>query len=417
MRHALKYILPAIWVILASGCARKDGTNMTEQNIISEKQIISPSRFGGPASATARFETNNQPELLKDAEPEYYIPDYRAVENRTVIPIRNTSIPILSIFHSDNLAEAGIENYRKSSGQEYENDYVHDYLFFSISFDNDIFDNTDYYYTNGLSFEVVHPLLQLSPLSQALLPLSRKSINYYGIRLVQNIYTPIDPENNNIQYGDRPFASYLYISHEKISTEPERGIKLTSSLDLGIIGPDAFGGVVQGTIHEKDPVGWAYQISNDVVINYNAEFKKRLLYGRMIEAGTSAAAQAGTLYDNLQCGLFLILGKTNGYFNSHNLTTPGEDLFRKRIRYYFSFDLAGKYVVYDATLQGGIFNKKSIYTLEPEEISRFVVNGTVGIGIGLGKVSLEAQQVYVSPEFKSGRQHLWGRIKLGVNLD
>lgn len=417
MKQFIKYILPAICLILAASCSRQDEEPQPLLPAVSEKQRIPPSRFGGPASSLAHSDLKSKSGLPDEPEPEYYLPVYSGAEFRNINPGRSVPLPAVSQVSASNNGKSTLEADRNIPVPEYASSYVRDYAFFSISFDNDIFDNTDYYYTNGLCIEIVHPVIQASPVSLALLPDFRNSINYYGIKLIQNIYTPIDPENNNIQYGDRPFASYLYISHEKISNEPERGIKLSSSLDLGIIGPEAFGGLVQSTFHEKDPVGWDYQITNDVVINYNAEIEKGFFSGRSFEAGGSAAMQAGTLYDNIQCGLFFIIGKTNGYFNSHNLTTGRENIFRDRIRYYFNLDLMGKFVVYDATMQGGVFHKSSVYLLKAAEINRFVVNGAVGIGIGLGKFSLEAQQVFVSPEFRSGRPHLWGRIKMGVNLD
>jgi hypothetical protein len=73
--------------------------------------------------------------------------------------------------------------------------------------------------------------------------------------------------------------------------------------------------------------------------------------------------------------------------------------------------------VYDATLLGGMFNKESIYTLNAGQINRYVFTGTASFGIGLGRYSLEAEQVYLTPEFDGGRRHLWIRIKNVIRIN
>jgi hypothetical protein len=289
-------------------------------------------------------------------------------------------------------------------------------VFFTAVFDNDIFDYTDYYYTNGISLELYHPAISTSPICR-ILPGLRNSLNYYGLILIQNMYTPLKLEELNVRVGDRPFAAYLTISHQRISLSADRRRKLQSELMLGAIGPASLGGVAQDMIHTNTPVGWVNQVKNDVVLNYSIRFDQGVYSGKRIEVAVIAGGQAGTLYDNIMTGLYFQVGKTNDRYGSLFQTTPHQKTFKGRIRYYFSLDAKTKLVMYDATLQGGMFNRESIYRLTSDQVKHSVFTGTAAVGLGLGRYSLEAEQVFLTPEFEGGRHHFWFRIKNIFYLD
>jgi lipid A 3-O-deacylase len=283
-------------------------------------------------------------------------------------------------------------------------------IFISAVFDNDIFDYTDYYYTNGISFEFYHPAISASPISK-LLPGLRNSVNYYSLILLQNMYTPLKLENTVPLAGDRPFAAYFTIGHHKISLSAFKHQRLETELSLGVIGPAALGGVAQDAIHSNEPVGWVNQVRNDIVANYSIRFDQGLYSGRNFELAAVAGGQAGTLYDNIMAGVFLQFGKMNDRYGSVFQTTGYQKPFRNRIRYYFSLDLKNKLIFYDATLQGGMFNHQSVYKLNGDQINRYLFTGTASVGLGFGRYSLEAGQVFLTPEFEGGKYHLWFRIK------
>jgi len=283
-------------------------------------------------------------------------------------------------------------------------------IFFTAVFDNDIFDYTDYYYTNGISLELYHPVINNSPICR-ILPGLKNSLNYYGLILIQNMYTPRKLEELNVCVGDRPFAAYLTISHQRISLSAVRHRRLQSELALGTIGPASLGGIAQDMIHTNTPVGWVNQVKNDVVVNYNIRFDQGIYSGNGIEVAVIAGGQAGTLYNNIMGGIYLEIGKVNDRYGSLFQTTPHQKTFRGRIRYYFSLDAKTKLVMYDATLQGGMFNRESVYSLNAGQVKHYVFTGTASFGLGLGRYSLEAEQVFLTPEFDGSRHHLWFRIK------
>jgi lipid A 3-O-deacylase len=289
-------------------------------------------------------------------------------------------------------------------------------VFFIAVFDNDIFDYTDYYYTNGIILQLFHPAIGSSPIARAL-PGLNNSINYYGISLVQNMYTPLKLEDLQPRIGDRPFAAYLTIGHQRVSLSPLHHQRLQTELVLGVIGPASGGNLAQDLIHTNTPVGWVNQVENDFIVNYSLRFDQGIYHSRNIDLAVSGGGQAGTLYDNLTAGFLVRVGRTNDLYNSLFQTTKPEKPFRKRVRYYIGADIRQKLILYDATMQGGMFNHESPYTLDAGQVKRFVFTGTVLLGLGLGKYSLEAEQVYLGPEFDGGRHHYWFRIKNIIRLN
>jgi lipid A 3-O-deacylase len=220
-----------------------------------------------------------------------------------------------------------------------------------------------------------------------------------------------------VRIGDRPFAAYLTVGHQRISLSVDSHRRLQSEFVLGTIGPASLGNQAQDLIHSNTPVGWVNQVKNDFVVNYSIRFDQGIYSGNGIELAVFAGGQCGTLYDNLMGGLFLRVGKANNRYASVFQTTDHEKPFRKRVRYYFSLDVKNKLVVYDATLQGGMFNKESIYKLDGNQVSHYVFTGTACVGLGLGRYSLEAEQVFLTPEFEGGRKHLWFRIKNIIRIN
>ncbi len=281
--------------------------------------------------------------------------------------------------------------------------------YFAAIFDNDIFDYTDYYYTNGISLELFHPAIGSSPLSQ-LLPGLKYSLNYYGLTLTQNMYTPLKLDKAEIRYGDRPFAAYLTLGHQRISLSQDRHRRLESEFTLGVLGPASMGCAAQDMIHSETPVGWVNQEKNDLVMNYSIRFDQGICSGNNVEVAIVAGGQAGTLYDNIMAGFYLQLGKANDRYGSLFQTTEHQKPFRQRVRYYFALDVKNKMIFYDATLEGGMFNRSSVYTMDGSQVKRFVFLGTAKAGLGFGRYSLVAEQTFLTPEFDGGRHHLWFRI-------
>ena len=288
-----------------------------------------------------------------------------------------------------------------------------------ISLDNDIFDYTDQFYTNGIRFDLVAPALADNPVKYILLPYWSAAKNHYGLSVLQNLYTPSTTKKSGILYGDRPYSAYLLIKSFKISNDQVHHFRLTSGLDLGVIGRASMGAAVQDWFHKSvpsntEPLGWEYQIKNDALINYNCSLEKGIINTSYIELILNASSMLGTLYTNIGGGLNLRLGWFNPYFS--DLGIEKRRVLKARgmrmTQVYLCFKGNARLVVYDATLEGGFFNRTSPYTIPSSSVSRIVTQSSAAVNITWGGIGIELEQSVLSPEFSHKWWHAWGHIGL-----
>jgi lipid A 3-O-deacylase len=189
------------------------------------------------------------------------------------------------------------------------------------TFANDAFFRTDYYFTQGMSLNLVLPVLAKSPVKKILLPGPTSAVQHHGVKLYYDGFTPLRIQDDTIRRGDRPYASYIYASLYRIATNREKHQRLTSGLDIGFIGPAAGAKGFQTTVHRlidaPTPRGWNFQIRNDLVLGYTVGYERQLLAaGRAAELIGSAQGSVGTLNTFGEAGLLLRVGKLNSYFSN-----------------------------------------------------------------------------------------------------
>ena len=283
-----------------------------------------------------------------------------------------------------------------------------------VIFDNDIFDNTDYYYTNGIRFELVLPFAGQSPVNKILLGIKSSDFGFGGFSITQNIYTPVNPETNEIDYGDRPFAAYLTIGQFRETYQLERKLQIKSALDLGVMGPSSMGETVQSSIHYLEPTGWKYQLQNSFLINYYINIEKGLYSSPNLEINIAGQANVGTLYNKLGGGLNFRLGSFMPVYRGP--TTFCNYTGKKQWQYWFFMSGTTSFVAYDATLQGGLFDNKSPYVIANSELNRMIFKASAGLAVYYYRFGVEMENFYLTPEFEGARHFMYGRIKLVANF-
>lgn len=288
-----------------------------------------------------------------------------------------------------------------------------------LHYENDYFTATDYYYTQGINLESVNPSYRKFPLSKILLA-PKNSNHQYGISIEHNGYTPTSIESNTILYGDRPFAAALMLKTFSMSGDSQRHRRITSSFSLGVIGPAAGGYEMQKSIHAwihgTEPLGWQYQIQNELVLNYEVGIEKNIMYVQnrlLINAG--ATAHVGTLNTKLSSGVTLMYGKLNQRIISifgregKGFAQPGKVYF-----HLYAQPIVNA-VGYDATMQGGwLFSSASPYTLTSSQVEHLTFQLNYGAVLSYHSLYLEYFQTYLTKEFDTGLQHRWGGIRVGV---
>jgi len=288
--------------------------------------------------------------------------------------------------------------------------------YFRLNYDNDVLSATDRYYTQGIRLELVAPFIRKSFYHSTLIPVNKYASSYYGMALEQDGFTPRSIRHDSIQYGERPYASVFFVSGFLISVDKEKQQRLTTQLDLGVIGPAAKGAEEQKGIHYAldniQPLGWQYQIDNDAVVNYTVNYEKGFLYNRYLEFIGMAEARAGTLYDDISVGATIRIGWMQPYFE--NLGLSKDHTVNRKFQCYLFVREKVKAVGYNATLQGGLFNRESPYTLTKDQVSRVVGRADIGIVLAYKRVRIEYTKAHITPEFEGGLRHGWGHINIAV---
>lgn len=320
--------------------------------------------------------------------------------------MRNILLFMLSITFFPNLvASQKIDNL--SSLRDIKSD-----RYFRWNYDNDYFAATDENYTQGYSFELVTPFFKKNPANFLFLK-PKDSETRYGLAMEHIGFTPDKYELPEIQVGDRPFAAAIYLKSFIIATDTITNSRFTSSLNIGMIGPAAFGGEMQIGIHEatgnKTPRGWGNQVKNDVVLNYEVGYEKQLLrYKNILSLQAQGNLKAGTLFTNASFGLNTSVGVLNSAFTSTKN--------KKGFEFYAYAQPVISAIAYDATLQGGLFNTSGPYIIGSGDVERLTVQFNYGIVLKTRTLYFEYTRSMITREFTTGSSANWGGIRVGFTI-
>lgn len=281
-----------------------------------------------------------------------------------------------------------------------------------VNYENDLFYGTDKNYTQGFNLELVLPSISKNPINH-LFYQPKLSVIRHGLIVEHNSFTPDRYDLEEIQYEDRPFASTLTLKSFLVAINTLKASRITSSLSLGVIGPNAFGNEVQTVIHEVTessiPMGWENQIKNDIVINYDFGFEKQLLkYRNIFSLQSKVNGEIGTLYTNASAGFNTTLGIINTPFSS----SDGSNNFAFYIYTQPLINIIG----YDATLQGGLFNRTSPHTISSDRINRFTGQLNFGVVLKLKSLYIEYSNTIITKNISTGTALKSAGIRLGVIL-
>ena len=280
-------------------------------------------------------------------------------------------------------------------------------------YDNDFFTKYDQYYSQGITLEVSHPVLKKNPINYLLLtPFNTKA--QYGLTFNIFGFTPKSILSNTILYGDRPFDANLSLQTTVTQRDALQKQSISTSLSIGVMGAAAKGYQIQYNIHKwlnnPLPKGWQHQIKNDVILNYQLNYEKQIAaYKHNLLLNVVGECRVGTLNNNLAAGFVVMAGSFNPRYVAINKNTRKKEI-------YFYLQNKVNTVAYDASLQGGLFNKNSPYTIPNNDIKRITFQADAGVVVNLRKLYLSYTQSFITKEFATGSNHRWGGISVGVAL-
>ncbi len=267
-----------------------------------------------------------------------------------------------------------------------------------LIYENDFFAATDRFYTQGIYLEYLSPALTRSFLRKLLYTPSGRDVSV-GLAYGDEGYTGRDLKRADIIRGDHPWAGTKQLHAFAVAADSMRRRRVSTQLTIGLIGQGAAGREIQTFIHERTgntiPQGWGNQIRNDVILNYAVGIEQRLLAPTpSVELWTGAQARAGTFQTSLALSGTMMIGRMERLFVYAAPTV--------------------RFAGYDATLQGGLFNRSSPYTIPARDMRRLVYGERYGLVYRGRRMSLEFFRARSSAEFAGGSSHATGGISVGM---
>jgi hypothetical protein len=297
--------------------------------------------------------------------------------------------------------------------------------------ENDLyaFTNSDRHYTNGVRLAWLSADADLPEWAKALgdeLPfLDPGARRRIGWALGHNVYTPEDKARRDLIRDDRPYAGWLYAGFALQSESPNR--LDTLELDVGIVGPAAFGREVQNHWHRvigADPAsGWNNQLKNEPGVALVFERKWRKIWelptggGFGFDAIPHISASLGNVATYGAVGATLRFG--------HDLAAdfgpprirpalPGSGSFKLNdgLAGYLFIGAEGRAIARDVFLDGNTFAESHSVSKKP-----IVGDFQAGFALLLNTVRVSFTQVVRTREFDGqNRPDFFGSISLSLRF-
>ncbi|MCX2574610.1 lipid A deacylase LpxR family protein [Pedobacter sandarakinus] len=272
---------------------------------------------------------------------------------------------------------------------------------FGFKTENDAYLATlnDRYYTNGL---FIYYRRAINPEHYAE-PVEKKT---FEIAIGQKIFTPYWGQVANKEDQDRPFAGYLYAGGAyNIFYKDESVVKLNA--ELGVVGPGSLAKNAQEFLHKTvgfyTPEGWEYQIKNQLALNLAANYSKLLVRSndQVVDLSGQGYANLGTTLSGLGASVLFRAGRLNQLFNSaYNNAIIGNAKTAKlnQSEFFFYAKPQLNVVVYDATIQGSLFNNDSPVTFGVKPI---VFEQQFGVNYSSNRFTIDFNVIFKTREVKS----------------
>lgn len=280
--------------------------------------------------------------------------------------------------------------------------------------DNDAYLATaqDKYYTNGIYLSFRQALKRRDSLSV-------KKI--WDIELGQAIFNSNSGSVERIEEVDRPITGYLFVKGGfNWLYRNESSIKI--SLSAGFIGADALGKDVQTMIHRTfgfyKVEGWEYALKNSFEVNTSAAYGGLIIRPEAdMDLSYQLSGLLGTTFTGLRANTTLRLGRIEKLYRS-SLTNsivdnaPGTKAVRE---FYFYLRPNIAYVVYDGTIQGGLFlSDKGPATATPRHL---VFQQDLGVKYARSRWTFDFTLSFRTKETTIQREaHQYGSISLFYRL-
>lgn len=299
--------------------------------------------------------------------------------------------------------------------------------------ENDVFANTDRDYTSGLRLSYVSP--PDGPpdrpgdglhgaIARTLFGAQEGDKVRYGLAIGQSIFTPEDTMVENPPSDQHPYAGWLYGEY---SVFAQTGGGLTiGAVQIGIVGPSAFGEEVQNNFHELirsyEVRGWDNQLNDEVAFAVLLERQERLLlddqlFGLQLDVIPNYGVTLGTLRTDAKVGATLRYGDDlRSDFGPPRIrpAVGGSGFFEATgdFSWYLFAGAEGRAVARNIFLDGNTFQDSASV-----DKKIFVAEAQAGLVTTFDDVRLAYTAVVRSPQFDGQDEpQIFGSISLSVKF-
>lgn len=218
----------------------------------------------------------------------------------------------------------------------------------------------DQYYSNGVAIRY-RMLLDSSKWSSSM----AKVIRSYDLN--HRIYSPKYLFWDDVNDMDRPYAGQMALAaSNEYYYKTDRYLK--AKLELGWMGPSLRTGDLQYEWHKAFgmtlPLGWDYEINNAPIINTYATYAHTLISSQTLDFIAESNLALGTSFTHVRQEITIRFGTFKPIQNSthYNGVLGIENKGPANHEFYFFLSPGFEYVAYNATIEGNLIGKESIYT-------------------------------------------------------
>jgi len=274
-------------------------------------------------------------------------------------------------------------------------------LFFLTENDFYLLQGKDGYYTNGIMFNysTIHQSGRTSVIKQV-----------DQFEMGQKMFTAYSRKIYHVDQIDRPITGYLYLQFLRTNFLKKNQF-WQWGISAGTIGKASLGEALQNSYHKLIHINtsvwgwvWDYQLNSAFGIDLHANYAKALVakHNSSIQITPVTHCTLGSMFTNASEGVLFQLGKLNSqdksaYWYAAVQKKPTD--YQPELFFYYYPQLMGQ--LYNATIQGGLFNKDKgpiVSDAEP-----FVFLQQVGAMYSYNRYSLRAAVTFQGKESRSQR--------------
>jgi hypothetical protein len=264
-----------------------------------------------------------------------------------------------------------------------------------LQLDNDSFASAynDFYYTNGIFLFANY--ISGKPIA------NQKVID--GFKIGQQIYNPRDMKSPFPKDHNRPYAGYLFAEYNKAKMYQSNTV-LGLSFRLGVVGPNSKAEDFQKWMHNAfrfgHLIGWEQQIQNLVAVQVGLNYSKPIfqkITTDKLDFNLNAQTELGTAFSSINIGAL-------GRISLSKPIIPMQDsnfyngLGNAKKEFYFYVLPKLNLQLYDATIQGSLFNDDSPVTFNLNPV-RF--KGEAGLKFRYSHYNFSCIFNYTTEEIKN----------------